>query len=107
VFTLPGVRKFYDWTHASLTLLLNHLSTIPATEYAKEVPGFGFPTVHAQVIHIFNCEGFWIHTLQAIPFEDQDPANWPTVSDEPESNRLVPAQTTGKQQCQKRAIWGW
>jgi len=81
VFTLPGVRKFYDWTHASLTLLLNHLSTIPATEYAKEVPASAFPPSHAQVIHIFNCEGFWIHTLQAIPFEDQDPANWPTVSD--------------------------
>ena len=58
MFRLPGVRKFYDWTHASLTPLLNHLSTIPATEYAKEVPGFGFPTVCAQVIHILNCEGF-------------------------------------------------
>jgi uncharacterized damage-inducible protein DinB len=33
------------------------------------------------VIHILNCEGFWIHTLQALPFEDQDLAGWPTVSD--------------------------
>ena len=81
MFTLPGVRKFHDWTHASLTVLLNHLSTIPATEYGKEVPGFGFRTIRAQVVHIFNCEGFWIQTLQAIPFDDQDPANWPTVSD--------------------------
>jgi uncharacterized damage-inducible protein DinB len=81
VFTILGVRKFHDWTHASLTLLLNHLSAIPAAEYAKEVPGFGFPTVRAQVVHILNCEGFWIHMLQAIPFDDQDPANWPTVSD--------------------------
>ena len=81
MFTLPGVRKFYDWTHASLTLLLNHLSTIPATDYTKDVPGFGFPCVRAQVVHILNCEGFWIHTLQAIPFDDQDPANWPAVSD--------------------------
>jgi uncharacterized damage-inducible protein DinB len=81
VFTLPGVCKFYDWTQTSITLLLNHLSTIPSTEYAKEVPGFGFPTVRAQVIHILNCEGFWINTLQAIPFDDEDPANWPAVSD--------------------------
>lgn len=81
MFTLAGVCKFYDWTHASITLLLNHLSTIPSIEYAKEVPGFGFPTVRAQVIHILNCEGFWINTLQAIPFDDQDPANWPAVSD--------------------------
>ncbi len=81
MFTLPGIRQFHGWTHASLTLLLDHLSTIPATEYAREVSGFGFPTIRAQVIHILNCEGFWIHTLQAIPFVDQDPANLPTVSD--------------------------
>jgi len=81
VFTIPGVRKFHEWTHASLTALLNHLSTIPDNAYAKEVPGFGFPTIHAQVIHVLNCEGFWIHMLQSIPFVDQTPANWPTVSD--------------------------
>ncbi len=81
MFTLAGIRQFHGWTHGSLTLLLNHLSTIPATEYAKEVPGFGFPTIRAQVIHILNCEGFWIQTLQALPFDDQDPTNWPSVSD--------------------------
>jgi uncharacterized damage-inducible protein DinB len=81
VFTLPGIRQFHSWTHASLTLLLDHLSTMPATEYVKEVPGFGFPTIRAQVIHILNCEGLWIHTLQALPFVDQDPANLPTISD--------------------------
>jgi uncharacterized damage-inducible protein DinB len=93
VFTLPGIRKFYSWTHASLTLLLDHLSTIPANEYANEVPGFGFPTVRAQVIHILNCEGFWIHTLQKIPFVDRDPANWPTVSDARVLQREVSMRT--------------
>jgi uncharacterized damage-inducible protein DinB len=81
LFTLAGIREFYNWTHASLTLLLDHMSTIPAGDYAREVPGFGFPTARAQVVHILNCEGFWIHTLQTLPFEDQDPADWPTVSD--------------------------
>lgn len=81
MFTPAGIRQFHAWTHASLTLLLDHLSTIPAAAYAKEVPGFGFPTIRAQVIHILNCEGFWIHTLQAIPFVDEDAANWPAVSD--------------------------
>ena len=81
MFTIPGVRKFHEWTHASLTALLDHLSTIPDTAYAQEVPGFGFPTIRAQVIHILNCEGFWIHTLQAIPFDDEPAASWPTVSD--------------------------
>jgi hypothetical protein len=37
VFTFDGVRKFHGWTHASLNLVLNHLSTIPtsvAVEFA-------------------------------------------------------------------------
>jgi len=31
MFTPDGIRKFHNWTHASLTLVLNHLSTIPAS----------------------------------------------------------------------------
>ncbi len=69
MFTLDGIRKFHGWTHASLTLVLDHLATIPAADYTREVPAFGFPTLHQQVVHIFNCEGFWIHTLQGLSFE--------------------------------------
>jgi uncharacterized damage-inducible protein DinB len=93
LFTLAGIRKFHNWTHASLTLLLDHLSTIPAGDYAREVPGFGFPTVRAQVIHILNCEGFWIHTLQTFPFENQDTADWPTVADARALQREVSLKT--------------
>jgi uncharacterized damage-inducible protein DinB len=81
VFTVAGIRKFHTWTHQSLALLLDHLATLPASDYTKEVPGFGFPTIHAQVIHILNCEAFWVHILQALPFEDEDPARFPTAAD--------------------------
>ncbi len=81
MFTLEGVRKLHGWTHASLTLLLDHLSTIPAIAYGKELPDFGFPTLRKQVIHIFNCEGFWIHTLQSLPYADRDPSDFPDVAD--------------------------
>ena len=81
MFTVAGIRKFHTWTHQSLALLLDHLATLPAPDYTKEVPGFGFPTIHAQVIHILNCEAFWVHILQALPFEDEDPARFPTVAD--------------------------
>ena len=81
MFTLDGVQKFHSWTHASLNLLLDHLSTIPPTEYGKELPSFGFPTLRKQVIHIFNCEGFWIHTLQGLSYVDRDPAQCPAIAD--------------------------
>jgi len=81
VFTLDGIRKFYGWTHASLTLVLDHLSTMPANDYTKELPGFGFPTVRQQTVHIFNCEGFWIHVLNGLPFRDRNPADCPAVAE--------------------------
>lgn len=81
MFTLDGIQKFHGWTHASLSLLLDHLSSIPATDYAKVLPAVGFPTLRAQVIHILNCEGFWIHTLQGLPYVDRNPVECPTVAD--------------------------
>ena len=80
VFTLDGIRKLHSWTHASLTLVLEHLATIPAADYTSEVPAFGFPTLHQQMVHIFNCEGFWIQILQGHVFRDRDPAGSPGVS---------------------------
>ena len=80
-FTLEGIQKFHGWAHASLNLLLDHVATIPQSEYQKEIPGFGFPSVRNQMIHIFNCEGFWIHTLQGLPYVDRNPSEFPTVVD--------------------------
>lgn len=79
MFTLGGIGKFHQWTHACLNLVLDHVSTIPAGDYTKEVAGFGFPTLRHQVIHIFNCEGFWVHVLQGLPFRDRNVADCPGV----------------------------
>ena len=81
MFTVIGMRKLHSWTHSSLTLVLDHLATIPEGDYAKEVSGFGFPTLRAQILHIFNCEGFWIHTLQGARFENEEAGAWPSVAD--------------------------
>jgi uncharacterized damage-inducible protein DinB len=81
VFTVDGICKFHDWTHASLNLVLVHLSAIPASDYTKELPGFGFPTLRQQIIHIFNCEAFWIHVLQGLPVQDRSPADCPGIAE--------------------------
>lgn len=81
MFTLDGIREFHRWTHASLNVLLEHVSTMPASDYAKPLPSFGFPTLRDQVIHIFNCEGFWIHTLQGLEYVNRKPAECPVVAD--------------------------
>ena len=81
MFTVDGIRRFHGWTHACLNLVLDHLSTIPADDDVREVPGFGFPTLRQQVIHIFNCEAFWVHTLQGLPFIDRSQNSCPALSD--------------------------
>jgi uncharacterized damage-inducible protein DinB len=94
VFNLDGVRKFHGWTHATLNLVLNHLSTIPASDYSKELPGFGFHTLREQVIHIFNCEGFWIATLQGVRYVDRMAEECPAVADA----RLLQQEVSGQTQ---------
>lgn len=81
MFTVDGIRKLHAWTHACLTVVLDHAATIPPDDFLKAVPDFGFPTVHKQIIHILNCEGFWIHLLQGLPYWDRNPAEYQTVSE--------------------------
>jgi len=80
MFTLDGLRKLHGWTHASLNLLLNHLSTMPEADYVKRVSGFGFPTLREQTIHIFNCEGFWVHILQGLPYANRTVEDCPILA---------------------------
>lgn len=93
VFTVDGTRQFHSWTHACLTRVLDHVSTIPSSAYTKETPGFGFPTLREQVIHIFNCEGFWIHALQGLQFKDRIPSDYPTVAEAALLKRDISEQT--------------
>lgn len=81
MFTREGILKFHGWTHASIGLLLNHLSTIPEADYAKAVPGFGFPTLGEQVLHLLNCEGFWVHALQGLVYTDRELTDCVAVAD--------------------------
>ena len=81
MFTLDGIRKLHGWTHSCLDVVLDHLSGIPESDYVRAVPGFGFPTVREQMIHIFNCEGFWVHTLRGLPYTDRRAAECVAVAD--------------------------
>jgi uncharacterized damage-inducible protein DinB len=93
MFTLDGVRQFHGWTHASLALLLDHLSVIPPADYRKVLPAFGFATVQEQVVHILNCESFWIQTLQGLPHVDRNPSECTAVADARHFQQEVSRQT--------------
>ena len=93
MFTVDGIRKFHCWAHACLTLMLDHLSTISASDFTRELPGFGIPTLREQVIHIFNCEGFWIHAIQGLTYRDRNPTGCPSIADARLLQREICEQT--------------
>lgn len=80
MFTLDGMQEFHGWTHSCLHLLLDHLAKLGNDDYRRELPGFGSPTLHQQVLHIIDCEGFWVNLLQDAPFTRHDPAQFTQVS---------------------------
>ena len=93
VFTLDGMRKLHGWTQASLALVLHHVSTMPAGDYTKELAGFGFATLRQQVIHISNCEGFWIQLLQGRRYRDLTPDECPGIAEAQLLEQEVSGQT--------------
>ena len=93
MFTVQGIRKFHAWTHQSLTLLFDHLSTLAAEEYAKEIPGFGYPSIRAQVIHLLGCEIRWVNRLRGIANQPWDLERWPAISDARALQREAQART--------------
>ena len=81
MFTLDGMRKFHSWTHESLDVLFDHLGILTAAEYEQQIAGFGFPSVHAQVVHILGCEVRWVTRLRALAVGAWDPGSWPTIAE--------------------------
>ncbi|MGC2637036.1 MAG: DinB family protein [Acidobacteriaceae bacterium] len=93
MFTLDGIRKFHAWTHASLDVLFDHLAELPASDFMRELPGFGYASIHAQVIHLLACEARWVRRLQGQPTGDWNPAQWPSLVDARKLQREIAAQT--------------
>jgi uncharacterized damage-inducible protein DinB len=99
VFTIDGIRKFHGWTHASLNLVIDHLQAMPTNCYVEKLPGFGFPTLGEQVIHIFNCEGFWLHVLRSQNYTDRTLADCPGIDEVKRLQRQVSQSTAEYLSC--------
>ena len=93
MFSLDGVRKFHAWTYASLDVLFDHLASLSANDYTVELPGFGYASIHAQVIHLLGCEARWVRRLRCRSTGDWNPAQWPFLADARKLQREIAAQT--------------
>src|SRR5438270_8764564 len=80
VFTRTGLRALHGWTHERLDLLLAHAGLLTPEQFVAEIPGFGRATVRDQLSHIIQCEQFWVHGLQQIPWKSQPDAEFTTIA---------------------------
>ena len=68
-FTRQDLLELHREMHASLDVLLDHMSSAPAEALARELPGFGRASVREQFAHVLNTEWLWIRSLQNLPYE--------------------------------------
>jgi uncharacterized damage-inducible protein DinB len=76
MFTIEGLLKVHEWSNTALDALLAHCAALPMEARHTILPGFGWPTIHSQLMHIAETEAFWITVAQGQPFTD-----WPKDSD--------------------------
>jgi uncharacterized damage-inducible protein DinB len=80
MFTKTGILELHAATHECLDILLTHVATVPEPILHKELPGFGFPTVWALLIHILTVEEGWVRDLQEKPFPGWGEEECPTLA---------------------------
>src|SRR5215831_3237996 len=79
MFTKSGITELHKATHESVDMLLDHVATVPDALLRQSLPGFGFPTVWRQLVHILTVEEGWVHDLQFKEFTGWSEEQAPTI----------------------------
>lgn len=79
MFNRDGIRTLHSVTHDRLDLLLGHVAKLPAADFVREIPGFGFASVRDQLAHLLGAEERWVHRLQHLPLPRWVAAEYPTA----------------------------
>lgn len=93
MFSRAGIVELHAVTHERLDLLLEHVSTVPKDLLRTSIPGFGHPSVWAQLVHILTCEEGWVHDLQNKDFPGWDEQDCPATADLQAARRRIRDET--------------
>ena len=92
-FTTAGIFSLHAAMHDCFGVALTHAATLPPDLLAREVTGFGRPTLRHQIAHVLTTEMAWVRALQSLPIEAIDPATVVTVEDARREQKRVAAAT--------------
>jgi uncharacterized damage-inducible protein DinB len=93
VFTRSGLHALHGWTHERLDLVLSHASLLNPEQFVAEIPGFGHGSVRDQLSHVIQCEQFWVHGLQQIPWTPRAAREFPTIDLLSEAKKRIMSET--------------
>ena len=75
MFNATCLLKQHDWYYATLELLLKHCTSLPLEKRQEKLEGFGWPTIHSQLMHVAESEAWWVACA------DGRKIDWPRDSD--------------------------
>jgi uncharacterized damage-inducible protein DinB len=78
--TPESLLDLHARTHSCLAALLVHCRGFTSEELNRELPGFGYPTVHLQLHHVIGAQRYWLGVLQGRIDADEDAPDFPTVA---------------------------
>ena len=114
MYTPSALRDMHDRAHRSLQSLLQHCAGFSDEEFARELPGFGYPSLQQQLDHVIGAEEYWVSVVRGLFTGDVDEIPHPTIA-ALETHRAAVAATTdaylGEAQDAElntpREMWTW
>jgi len=68
--TVDDLLTFHGWVRKPFEVLFEHAGKVSPEEFVRQLEGFGMPTLRDQLVHIVECEDFWITKLKGDEFQD-------------------------------------
>jgi len=79
MYTIAACLDLHERTHRSLLKLLEHCAGFSDDELARELEGFGYPSIRHQLHHVIGAEQYWVGVLRGLMLVAEDPADMASI----------------------------
>lgn len=79
LYTADVLRDLHARSHENFKQLLEHCRVFTEEELAREMEGFGDPSIRHQFHHEISCEKYWIGVIQGRMDVDEDDGEIRTI----------------------------
>jgi uncharacterized damage-inducible protein DinB len=79
VYTSEALLDLETRAHWTLKRLLEHCAGFAVEDLDRELPGFGYPTVRRQVIHVLGAQHYWMGVIRGVVDAEDRDDRYPTV----------------------------